>query len=470
MRKNTLRLTAILSMVALLAIPQFGNAQSSIIYGSTRNPLSNSLNPAFFPTNTKVYLSVFGMNLGMHSPVSYNDIFEMDATRTKTYINLNSLLDKMSDNGRMHFKNTINTLGVGVNFDKFFLTLSSQVNIEMASQMPKGFRTFLTEGNTNYTGDNYLELIDGSFIAARIYAEEALGFGYRIDENITVGGRAKLLIGYLDLSDGGNTYARLYTDEDYGYIRGVYNLDLNFSSIMEKKIDPNDPDKYEWEMGNTMLPMKNIGFAFDLGGSYTTDKYEFSLSILDIGPGIHWGHNVQKVVPKDEKNSFTFTGVDISEWMQGGTMDSTVLNSIVDSLERFTKYDIKDGKIYRSSIPMKINLGGMYNFNKMFSAGMHFHGQFGGNMGSYTNTAILGRFSFKEQIEVMASFSCLTNNGEWDWFNPGVGFTFTPGRVFQFYAMLDYISDFYLANAKSFNLSFGINLLFGRTDRDNNIE
>lgn len=463
MKKRFARLAALFSLATIMAIPQLGNTQSSIVYGSSRNPLMNSENPAFFPSRSKVYLMLPGINLGLQSPVAFNDVFQLDSTGTKSYINANNLLDDLTDNGRIRVNTTIQAVGLGLNFDKFFITLSSQFKVDAAVQMPRGLYTFLTEGNANYTGDRYLELIDGSFAVARAYAEGAVGFGYRINDNITVGGRAKLLTGYLDLSDAGNTTARLYTDPNYTSITGVANLDMNFTSILEEETDPLDPTKKKWKMGKNFFPTKNSGFTIDLGGRYATDRFEVSMSINDLGPGIHWTDNVKRIVSKEGESSFTFTGVDVSQWMQGGEMDSTVISQLLDSLKRFTKYDTRDGEAYWTRIPVKLNLGGMYNFNSFLSAGAHFHGEFG-CFGNYTSTSFIARFNLKDQIEIVALASAISNNGEMDWFNPGVGITVTPGRVFQIYTMLDYISNFYLVKAKSVNISFGINLFFGSSD------
>ena len=85
-------------------------------------------------------------------------------------------------------------------------------------------------------GDDYIELLDGQLLTARVYGEAALGFGMNINDNLTIGARAKLLVGYFDLSTAGSS-ARLYTAEDYSSITGVMDLRLNNTSALEVVTD-----------------------------------------------------------------------------------------------------------------------------------------------------------------------------------------------------------------------------------------
>ena len=68
-----------------------------------------------------------------------------------------------------------------------------------------------------------------------------------------------------------------------------------------------------------------------------------------------------------------------------------------------------------------------------------------------------------DMIELIAAASVIQSKKNWDWFNPGVGLTFTPFHTLQMYLFLDYISAIPLVDAKQFNISFGLNLLVGRS-------
>lgn len=469
MKRLTFLATAIALVALMIWTPSESQAQtSSILYGSSRNPLMNSANPAFFPSRSRVYLSLPGVNMNFVSPLAYNSIFQYDSTEGKTYINANSILDTLAQNGALRLGTNIHAIGLGMNFERFFITFSTQAKVDMSFAIPQGLVTFLNEGNYGHVGDDYIELLDGQLLTTRVYGEAALGFGMNINENLTIGARAKLLVGYFDLSTAGSS-ARLYTAEDYSAITGVMDLNLNSTSVLEETTDAEGNKSYKIK---TFMP-KNYGINLDLGVHYHTDLFEVSASIVDFGPGIHWTDNVHRIVSARENNSFTFSGIDVSTMMSGGRLDSAYAQTLIDSLKALTEYKTIDGEDYWTATPTKVNIGGMFHVSPGFSAGLHFHGEFDRGVtkmgdvfktktvGFYSNTSLLARLNIQDWVEIVASASVITNNGHWNWFNPGFGITLTPLRTFQVYAFLDYISNIYLIDAKQFNVSLGLNLFLG---------
>lgn len=468
--KRIFRIALCSLALAALAIPQTANAQSNIMYGSTRNPQMNAANPAFFPNNSRVYLSLPAANISLSSPLAYSSIFKYDSTDQKTYINANSILDTLANGEQIRLGTNINAIGLGLDFGKFFLTLSTQAKVDFGFGMPKGLVTFISEGNYNHTGSDVIELLDGNLIGARVYGEGALGLGLRLNDNLTVGARVKLLIGYLDLSNAGSSLT-LATAPDYSSMTADLNLNMNYTSAFDITTDTvNNTTSVNVR---TYMP-KNYGVNFDLGARYATDLFEVSASIVDFGPGIHWSDGIKRIVSARENNTFTFSGVDVSSLMQGGTLDSTYTQELIDSLKSLTDYKTIDGgEAYWTAIPTKVNLGGMFHITQGVSAGLLFHGEFDRGLvkvgdvfktktvGFYSRTSALARVNIHDWVEVVASASVLTNNGSWNWFNPGIGVTLTPLRTLQVYAFLDYISNIYVIDAKNLNLSVGLNLFFG---------
>ena len=79
MKRLTFLATAIALVALMIWTPSESQAQtSSILYGSSRNPLMNSANPAFFPSRSRVYLSLQGVNMNIVSPLAYNSIIQYD--------------------------------------------------------------------------------------------------------------------------------------------------------------------------------------------------------------------------------------------------------------------------------------------------------------------------------------------------------------------------------------------------------
>ena len=157
----------ILLLAALLvAASQPIFAQSSnLIYGSSRNPLMNSVNPAFFPNNSRIYLALPNVNLDLASPVAYSDLFTYIPEEQRSVINANQLLDNLTTNNIL-FNTNVHAVGLGINTGRIFLTASVQAKVNLMVGLPNGLATLIQEGNVNHLGpDNPIELLDGQLIS-----------------------------------------------------------------------------------------------------------------------------------------------------------------------------------------------------------------------------------------------------------------------------------------------------------------
>ena len=86
------------------------------------------------------------------------------------------------------------------------------------------------------------------------------------------------------------------------------------------------------------------------------------------------------------------------------------------------------------------------------------------------NTTLSFGVNLGNWVELIAATSVVYDGTSTSWFNPGFGGIFTPFSTFQFYAMADYMSNFYIIDCKQFNLKFGMNLLFGNGGRGRNYD
>ena len=467
--KKTISIIAALAIVAIFALPQTSQAQSNIMYGSSRNPLMNSANPAFFPSRARIYFALPGINLNLNSPLSYSNIFTYDSTANKTVINANNLLDTLSDGNPLRFGLGVHALGFGLDLGKFFLTLSTQVKTEMGLGLPSGLLDFLSNGNYGRTGSDAVELLNGDIVSMRAYAEQSMGVGIRLlDDALTIGARAKVLVGVLDVSNAGSSLS-LTTAPDYSSLTATMDVNMNVSSAFDITMDSNGV-----KVNTDNISTKNMGVNFDLGSRYKIGIFDLSASVVDFGPGIHWTDNIKRFTNTGNTNSVTFSGLDVSGAMQGGTIDTTFANSIKDTLLEIVNFELKDGgEDYWSAIPTKVNLSGIAQLTEGIGVGAIFHGEFERgvvkvgdlyktkNTGFHSRTSLLARLNLHDWVEVVAAMTVVSNNKHWDFLNPGVGITLTPFRTFQIYGFLDYISNMYIVDAKSINMSFGLNLFFG---------
>ena len=162
--------------------------------------------------------------------------------------------------------------------------------------------------------------------------------------------------------------------------------------------------------------------------------------------------------------------------LHGGKLNTDSLVAYYKNLFTDIRPASGDATDYWYSIPTKINLGASYNFAKMFRVGLLLHGQFDRGLLSKNNKLdvsndIVNTFRFNTTASFGANLfnwfeftvgnSFVYDGNKLDIFNPGVGLVFTPATVLQLYLVGDYVSSIYLVEAASFNVKFGINLLFG---------
>ncbi|KWW31024.1 MAG: hypothetical protein AUK63_707 [bacterium P3] len=442
---------------------------NELMYHSFRLPQSNLFNPAFFPRNNQVYVSLPRFNVSFGFPVTYNEVgLTYDAQRDKTTLDIFQLIDKMSDNNHLNFDMELDLIGFGFRVKRAFFTFGSSIVFNANITLPKDAFDALTDNTKSLIGrDNAMILASDDFITASGYARISLGGGYEF-ENIplTVGGHINILNGFANVNTH-KTDIRLYATDEY-YTALVASMDYRIQSA---GIASYKKDKFNFDGTPS-----NYGFTFDLGARYIYDHFIFSAALIDVGPGIHWTQNVNTYRPKS--NTITFEGVDITSLISGGEFDSTFAQSFRDSLTNTYEMVENEGSDFWYAVPTKIKLGASYTFaNDMLRAGFLFHGQWDKgilcpgngfripNNRFRFNTTLSLTANLKDWIEVMAGNSLVFDSHNTDLFNPGAGIIITPFKALQIYTMVDYLSSMYIVDCKNFNVSLGFNLLFGNSSK-----
>ena len=452
---------------------------NNMFYHMLRTPQSNLLNPAFFPTNSSWYITLPGADIQFGSPVAVSDFIKYDRVNERTVINLDSMMNNLTDDNKFRLGANVNLLGFGFKVNNTFINFNTRLINHVSVGFPVDMVEALRIGNIDAAGNvrPVVEMLNGDVLNATSYLETGLGVIQRFEPiNLTVGVRAKLLFGV----------ANVQTDNTRLVFNTSPNLDTvtahMYYEIQSATCVPYDTNqkKFIFNLGD-VLGNANTGIAFDLGARYDWGPFSFSFSINDLTGGIHWKNNVMTWKPQNGQGAIVFNGVDMNGMFNGGNFSMDSLTSQLEhQLEDMTP-EKKDSGDYWFSIPTKINLGASYSFGRMFRAGFLFHGQFdrgllcksnalsmdlGDAKNTFRwNTTLSIGMNLYDWLEVTAANSIVYDGSGMDLFNPGLGIVATPGRVFQIYLMGDYLSSFYITDSKAFNLKVGINLLFGTGGR-----
>lgn len=451
------------------------NETNNMFYHIQRAPQSNLLNPALFPNNTTWYISFPGIDFQLGSPLAINDFVFYNKTANRTIISLDSMMNKMTDGDRLRIGANANIFGFGFKVKNTFINFNSRlvnyVNLGFPSEMVNALRN----GNIDENGNviPMVEMLDGDILNATSYLETGLGVGHYFEKiNLTVGIRAKMLFGVGNVQTD-NTRLEFVTDPNMDSVSARMYYEIQAATFA-----PYDTaqGKFLFNGIGDIFSSGNTGFAFDLGAKYDWGPFSFSLSINDLSAGIHWKNNVMTWKPQNGQGVVVFNGLDFTTMLNGGSFSLDSLSNYIENQLNDMKPVKQDSGDYWFSIPTKFNLGANYNFGRLFRAGFLFHGQLDRGLLSKSNALTNGlstentfrwngTFSLGmnvyERIELTAANSIVYDGSSMDFFNPGIGIIFSIGRVFQFYFMSDYVSNFYLTDSKAFNLKLGLNLLFG---------
>lgn len=455
----------ILALAILLAATPVANAQmGTLLYGSSRLPQGNTINPSFFPSNNKVYVTLPALHAHINMPLAYSDVIQYQPGDEYTTINLNNIMDALGKNGGIALNTDLGLFGFGVRFGNNFLTFSSQAKTEFGVSMPTTLLRFLTEGNYNFRGEsNKMHILSGDFFTLQAYTEYALGFGHKFG-NITAGAHLKLYNGYLCLTPQ-DTKLDLYTSEDYSTLRADMYYQARFSSLLRFNTT-GDSMKIS---GVDILP-SNWGVGADIGARYKGSFYEVALSILDIGPGITWKANTFQLTPTGGECHVEFSGMDISNVAAGGSFDTTQYRAIFDTLSAHIQPTWKTGESFTTSIPTKINASAMFNVLRLLRAGVSFHGEYNKALQETPfrcSTTAMAELNLFDRLEVIAGNTVIDNGYYIDWFNPGLGLNLSPIKAIQFYLFVDYMSSIYVTDFRSLNMYMGLNLMIGNSKIQN---
>ena len=471
--KKQIIIAALSLLFGTAAMAQYSET-NNLMYHTFRTPQSGDLNAAFFPNKNTFYLRLPSIGMQFGSPVSLSDIVRNQGD-TMTVIDINRTFDAMRKNNRLHFDADINLFGFGLKVRNTFFTFNTRLVTIFNLGLPVSVIDALSHGNVDANGNAIGEIVilNGDLMNTTMYGELAIGAGHRFEPlGLTVGARAKYLWGIFNIQTD-NTRAVLTTSNNFEQI----NVDLYYQFQEAAHVNFDTAGK----MTTTTAEMMNIfggngGFAFDLGARYDLGPFSFSLGINDLTAGIHWHKNVNTIAPRNGHVLVSFSGEDATTMLHGGKLNTDSLVAYYKNLFTDIRPASGDATDYWYSIPTKINLGASYNFAKMFRVGLLLHGQFDRGLLSKNNKLdvsndIVNTFRFNTTASFGANLfnwfeftvgnSFVYDGNKLDIFNPGVGLVFTPATVLQLYLVGDYVSSIYLVEAASFNVKFGINLLFG---------
>ena len=499
-----MRTRRILSLALIAATTIALNAQQvTTLYFLENAPMRHTINPAFQPVS-QGYLNFTPLgwttiNSGNNS-LTMSDIFltytdpSTGAKKTITplhpYADKTQFMNTLRDMTLVSVDATLGLLNFGFRHkDNGFVTIGINERIETGTALPKSMFQFMMAGSS--AGIGALDLT-GLGVNATIYTEFAGGYSYKLNDQWTVGGKVKFLIGegYVGFKnkslavepslDQWHIYGESVVDvaaplnlQQLKVIEGMSVLEVA-EAIQQGQIAL-DSLLSDGTTGDIMGIVRNVvkpsgyGAAFDLGFTYKPiDALQISAAITDLG-FIYWTRNNRFSSHVDT----VYNGLGDIEL---GAGDQSLGDSIVENLkglaDGFVLHHSGFGAAHMTSARLNVGLDvnfwdnriglGIVSATRLFNARLY-------------EEVTLG-FSFRpvNWFNIAASYSLL-NNGKYS--NIGAGLSFMPYDGINLTLAMDYIPTSYAAmpntqkyvlpaKAKTVNFAFGLSFCWGTNKKD----
>jgi hypothetical protein len=420
--------------------------QSNTLFLMHDLPQSNLVNPAV-QIPCKLYIGMPLLN-SLHfnysnTYFSYNDLFTSSG---KT--NLGYLANKTNNTNVIAVEADINILSFGYKYKKYYFTFNVTERFGIQQNMPGSFFDLIINGNTAHVGEKVD--LSGIRFNGSWYREWALGVSKEVNDNWTIGGRAKLLFGKASLRTSQSDFTFSTNSLPYPlYFNSAFTI--NTSGPVSLTQDANGTiTGTQTNFGDpvgVLLNSQNKGAAFDIGFIYKYDNnITLSGSLLDLGL-IRWSSDVTNL---NEKGNITFNGLSSN----GNN------NGILDNLRN--NFTFTQGhKVYYTATNPKLFLGSTYKIYNWLNVGLvsrselypgYWHQSFTASANANFNKILAGSLSWSYLNNSIANIGT------------GIGMR-TP--TWGWYAVSDNTLGFikYLS-ARNINLRIGFYAMFGCASRN----
>lgn len=504
--------SVLMATMALSASAQ----QVTTLYFLENAPMRHTINPAFQPVSRGFInftpLGWMSISAGNNS-FTLQDILFVDPVTGKTITPLhpnadrNAFLNQIRSMSLINGEATLGLLNMGFRIkENGYLTIGINERFVGGATLPKTIFDFVVGGgmkNLTPGATNNISL-GGLGAGSMIYTEISGGYSYKLNDEWTIGGKLKLLLG---TAYAGMNTKKLSIDAntDSWDINGTLDMDIAgpmnaqyFSQYVDGKtmrqvidgfkdgsfdvnqfVDTSDP----MALVTSALQPSGYGAAIDFGFTWKPIEYlQVTAALTDLG-FIYWNRSNRYTCTVD--TSFNGAGyIDYGDPAykdeQGnfsvGILMDTVKNRMMGLLDGVRMQDNGKGIAKMASARLNVGLDANFWDNRIgigiVSATRLYNSRL------YEEITLGAAFRPVNWFNIAVSYS-LMNNGKYS--NIGAGLSFMPYDGINMTLAMDYIPTSYAGisngssgtkmyvipdKAKMFNLALGFSICWGTNRRD----
>ncbi len=350
--------------------------------------------------------------------------------------------------------------------DKTYISFGMYQELDFLSYMPKDLAILALDGNRDYLGKVF-NLGDLN-VKAEMLSVFHIGYHEKINENLIVGGRAKI---YSSIFNAASTKNRgyIYTiPSDKGVYEQVIssNLELKTSGI-SKYFDENYSGNVVSDIRQKAFFGGDLGLGLDAGLSYyPKNNVQFTASVIDFGFIKH---------TKDVKN-YTYKGYYKYEGLNPSFTSGNSAENVYEEFKDAIPLDSSYAN-YTSWRPIKFNSSIQYSFDDSRSkdcncdgADSGYRNAIGGQlfvMSSPRTPFMAFTAYYRRRILNSLQMKATYTVDSYSYKNIGLGLSTQLGKL-NFYMLADNLLAYHdLTKANTLSFQFGLNIIFPDSDKPN---
>ncbi len=462
-------------IILSIGISSFSYSQRLTSYWMQHLPQSNSLNPAK-QSGCKFFLefpSLPNADLNLnHSGFTMNDFFKpLPNVEDSFMIDLDGIEKALHDKNKLSLEAQLSIVNFGLRL-KNGLNINAGINYKLSEyfQYPKSLIE-IRRGNYRANGT---PLVFNFKQNLNLIREIYIGASKTINENLTLGAKLKYYSGYVNIKTNKLNIDWYTKRDDMWDWKFNSDFDIKTASVIPWEftrdsagfidgIKIEDIDQHKKEL---IFP-KNTGLGLDAGIEYTFfNKLRLSASVIDFGY-IKWKTN-PKII--SQKGDFDFNGIDIAKYLRDPNKDDNdnigkkIGNDMLDSIRNFFNPNIKE-ESYLTSMNSKLYLGANMKITNWLDGGFLYRGVFFNKsaISSYTfslNANFFKAWSYALSYSIMNGAATNLGMGLACKIGPLQAYIISDNLALPLWALTDNkFFDKRLRNTKSFNVSFGLNII-----------
>lgn len=451
------RVYRFVAVLALMLAMVSGEAQVvSPVDFMRLNPYQMNSNPATDLPYESVMSLVIG-NIGLdvkNTGLRYDNFFDFDAQGRPEALNLRRLANSLKEKNFMGLNVNVDLFTLYRRLNKGMITINYGVKAQGDAKYNDGLFKLLGYGNGAFVGENNPVRLTMD-VNAMAYQEFAVGYQLNVTEQLSVGGRAKVLFGVANVATDAID-AKLYTDADSYALRLQENIGVRVAMPNAVYVNEDGVLKGDGPFSVGEL-FRNPGFGVDLAAEYRFDeRFSAVAAVHDLG-FIHWGKNNISMTGKIndmgqfyEDGDFLFNGLDW-EQMQLITSDLEYRERFLDTLQQYFKLQYAPMGKYNTALNTNLLLRGNYDLDNHNRFSAQVQGCF---LGSGFRPALTLAYcgSFWDNLNVCATYTMMPRS----YANFGLGLSAMIETCNIYMTTNNIIGCFMPLNNSGFNAQVGI--------------